>query len=900
MNRFIIALAIALLAAAGGYFFITKTADRPAPEDGPSTAAYIEMAENALATKGAVLIAHADFEQARAAGHGFLEQIDSLSFPDDMVKENRFLDALKEQGVDLKKQIDQLVAGFLVTEQGNRYVLMLRGNFDPAAIKSAFAQAFLIVDPGEEGNDVIFVYKSMKTCALTPPLQMHVTRKQVIITMPDLMPHLLARLQNNAPAEIDLSTWRHFRKTHFFSMGFMHPRETVAAIPHNGLREIAGKSLDSTVRTLFAGLAADPEAPGTGAFFETHIHAQDAAWAEKTLDRINLGRAAFRTMIAGKLPTAAKLEESFQVIRQENILKFSLPLQAEQMDETKDALHDLGNVVLSKGDAVNKVIDQFLKQREDTVPPHQLPRFSENYTGADLPLFSAGNAFIKADAAAGPFGIAVEKAALITQHGKTMTELTLYVHSEALHNIPADNLHIDDDASAVATVRITGVYDSEGKNLMAAEDCGPERNDRQTPLNVKSHLSFDNGTGTTHSYLEGRKTIRLVPGAGLQDIAKIDGRFTLQLPENIKSVRYRKPLEQQEIKTDAVRLHFRESDEYRLKYTIEGQKNHILAVHALNEQGHVLRNRSSLVSSSAFKNQRNVSRDIQGRIAGAEIIYTEASSEKAFLFEITDFFNHFDKKSDGRKAMLVQPENPADFPKYAQLYNFSQFCDKKTKAIALPPLQLCLHALKYRGRTQGIETKFSLAAPASPALVGNLTGIEFVIGRYRTGATTVGMLDHQFLTTALTPSGKGLPPYLAAPAITFRTPDPAGELEGEAVTGIIGKLVVHMPLKMGRASIKATHLGGRAEATDKSIAATITEIAQDQISFLIEGDTSRLVHLVPITADKKILPLKNILYHYEDGKTRVTLQPIGGRPEYMELIYATEKQMLQFPFDVRF
>src|SRR5690606_8706598 len=121
--------------------------------------------------------------------------------------------------------------------------------------------------------------------------------------------------------------------------GFMHPRETVAAIPHDELRNIAKQNLDATVQTVFAGLAPDPNAAGTGAFFETHIHAQSTAWVEKTLGRINLGRTAFRSMIAGKLPTAAKLEEDFQAAGQDNILKFSVPLHADKMDETKDALH---------------------------------------------------------------------------------------------------------------------------------------------------------------------------------------------------------------------------------------------------------------------------------------------------------------------------------------------------------------------------------------------------------------------------------------------------------------------------------------------------------------------------------------------------------------------------------
>jgi hypothetical protein len=900
MNRFIIALVMTVLIAAGGYYFISQKTAPSAPEDGPSPAAYLDMAENALATQGAILIAHADFEKARAAGQGFLEQIDSLSFPQDMINENRFLAALKEQGIDLKKQVDQAVAGFLVTDKGNRYALMLRGNFNPAAVKTAFEQAFLIVNNGEEGGDVIFIYKNMKTCGLTPPLQMHVTNKQIIITTPDMMPQLMTRLKNAVPAEIDLSAWRSFRKTHFFSIGFMRPRETVSVIPHDALREIVRSNLDATVQTVFAGLAPDPAAIGTTALFETDIHATSAEWAAKALDRINLGRAAFRTMIAGKLPTAAEMEKSLQATQQGNILKLSVPLHAAKMDETKDALHDVGNVVLSKGDAVNTVIDKFLKQREDTVPARELPQFSENYTGDQLPAFSPGNVFIKADAAAGPFGIAVEKAALITQNDNTLTELTLKVHSEALQNIPADNLNIDDDESAVATLQISGIYDPTGQNLMAKEDCGEERNNKETPLAVQSRLEFDNGTSATRHYLEGRKTLRLIPGATLQDIAKITGRVTLHLPQNIKSVRYAVPLEHQEVKTDAMRLYFRESDEHRLKYTVEGRKNHILAVHALNAQGYVLRNRSSLVNSSAFKNQRNVSRDIQGRVAGAEIIYTEGTQPQEFPFEINSFFHHFDRNTGGKKAMLMQPENPVDFPRYVQLYNFANFCGKKTRAIPLPPLQLCLKKLKYRGKKQGIETEFSLAAPASAALMGNLTGFEFVIGRYRTPQGSVELLDHQFLTTELAQSGKGLPPYLTAPSISFMTPDPAGELERQKITGIIGKLVVHMPLKMNRASVRALKLGGRMEATDKSIAATITEIRQDQISFLIEGDTSRLVHLVPITAGKKILPLKNITYRYEDGKTRVTLEPVGGIPEYMELIYATEKQMLQFPFDVRF
>ncbi|TNE28966.1 MAG: hypothetical protein EP349_07150 [Alphaproteobacteria bacterium] len=901
MNRFIIALVVVLLLAAGGYYFVSQNGTPTAPEDGPSPAAYLDMAENALATQGVILLAHADFEKARAAGQGFLEHIDSLSFPQDMEKENSFLSALKEQGINLKEQVDQAVAGFLVTENGNRYALMLRGNFNPAAVKNAFSQAFLIVNHGEEGGDVIFIYKNMKTCGLTPPLQMHVTGKQIIITTPDMMPQLLARLQNAVPAEIDLSAWRSFRKTHFFSIGFMRPRETVSVIPHDGLRDIVRSNLDATVQTVFAGLAPDPNAVGTTAIFETDIHATSAEWARKALDRINLGRTAFRAMIAGKLPTAAELEQNFQASQQENILKLSVPLHAAKMNETKDALHDVGNVVLSKGDAVNAVIDKFLKQREDTVPKRELPQFSENYTRDNLPAFSPANVFIKADAAAGPFGIAVEKAALITQHGRTITELTLKVHSESLKNIPADNLNIDDDASAVATVQISGVYDRMGEDLLAAEDCGTDSNNRETPLAVHSRLEFDNGTSSTHTYLEGRKTLRLIPEAALQDIAKITGRVTLQLPQNIKSVRYAAPLDQQEVKTDNARLYFRDNDEHRLKYTVEGRKNHILAVHALNEQGYVLRNRSSLVSSSAFKNQRNVSRDIQGRIAGAEIIYTDETQPQEFPFEINSFFNHFDADKDDRKAMLMQPENPANFPKYAQLYNnFAEFCGTKTKAIPLPPLQLCLKELKYHGRKRGIETKYSLAAPASPALMGNLTGIEFVIGRYRTPQGSVELLDHQFLTTELVQAGEGLPPYLSAPSISFMTSDPIGGLERQKITGIIGKLVVHMPLKMNRASIRAMNLGGRIEAYDKSIAATITSVSQDRISFLIEGDTSRLVHLVPITAAKKILPLKNVLYHYEDGKTRVTLEPIGGIPEYMELIYATEKQMLQFPFDVRF
>jgi len=899
MNRFIIALVVAALIVVGGYYFVNNS-HPPAPEDGPSTPAYLEMAESALATQGAVLIAHADIEKARATGQAFLEKIDSLSFPEDMAKENRFLTAMREQGIDLKKQLDQALSAFLVTEKGNRYVLMLRGNFKPADIRKAVEQAFVVVDPGEDGADMVFIYKNYRSCALSPPLRMHVTRKQIIVTTPDMMPILMERMTSNTPAEIDLTAWRNFRQTHFFSLGLMHPRETLASIPHPELQSIVGQSVTRDVETVFFGMSGDQNSAGTSAILEAEVHADNAEWPQKTANNIQLGRAAFRSLMAHKMPAAAQLEASFQVVPQGNTLKMSFPLTAQGMDETQDALRDIGNTVMSKTTGLGSAVDKLLKPRESVLTSGELPHFAQDYGHNKLPAFSGNLPFIKADTAAGPFAIALDKAVLATKHTRTYTELTFKARSEPLQNLPVDDMNIDDPDSAVATFQITGIYDDEGQNLLADEDCGADRNDKEKPLSIQGALEIINGKSILQSHLEGTKTVRLAAEYGLQDIARIDGKIVLTVPTSVKSVRYPQPLEDHALDTGQTRIFFRDSDPHKLKYAVEGKKNLILAVYGLNKQGQVLRNRSSLGTSSAFRKQRNVSRDIQGTIDAAEIVYADSTETQAYPFTITSFFTHFDSGSKHNAAVLAQPDDPKKFPELAKLYNFSGFCDKKSKTVTLPPLHLCLNDLKYHGKLWGMGTQYSLAIPASSALTGNLTGVEFVIGGYTTPRGYIELLDHQFLATDIQSAGKGGPPFLKASSISFRTRDPDALLDKQRITGIVGKIVLHMPLEMQREHIPNLNLGTRVEAPNNSIALTLREITQSSISFSVDGDVSRLVHLIPVTRGKKLLPLKSAAFSYDGARPILTLTPTGGTPASFEMIYATQKEMLQYPFHIKF
>ncbi|TVQ82605.1 MAG: hypothetical protein EA357_09150 [Micavibrio sp.] len=894
MSRTAIGPLIVVLVLVFGAIFVYLR--QPSPDD--EARAYIENAENALAMQEAVILAH--FDMHSAAG-----EIDFSRFPlpEAVSKDGRLLPALAQEGISLTEQAEHILGGFYVTEDGNRFALVAGGRFDGAAILRAVERAFFVVDRSETGFEVTFIRRNPHTCELSPPVRLYVTDRQIIVTTPDLMPKILTRQVGGAFAEVDLAGWRDFREKNAFSLNFLAPRETVSVIPYQMLRDAAGQAVDlrgESVYSVYLGAALPEETPDT-VILTAKFNTTDGAWAQETANKFEAGRNVMRRTVMTRIPFAEQIDRALTVTTADEFLAFTLPLALADVEDARAALQDAAGMLVS-GDLLTTALDQLRRGREQTIPLNELPEFHPNLGHDALPDFQEDLLTpVKIDAVTGPFGIGIEKAAFVEHDGRRVTEMTLRVASAALPNLPVETLHFGDTADAAASISVTGVYDAEGNPLMPHEDCGTDRNQEASGLTVQAGFHLQEEENIPYTALTGQKKIRLHENTALHNAAAIEGHITLHLPTTVKSRRFEQPLAGQILEAGGATLTFRNNDKNVLRYSISGEKRHILAVHPINSGGMVLNSRGGGATSSILQHgTRHISRDIQGEIVAVDVIYTENTVAQDYPFFITSFLNHFDTDARGHAPTVIRRETREHFAAYAQLYDFSNFCDEDARSAALPPLQLCFGDFRYQGRDRGINTRFSLAAPASTGLHGNLGGMEIVIGGYRTDAGPVELPGHQFILPQLDNSVPDRPPFLKALHVPFRTPDPDSLLEDRQITGVVGKVLLNLPQNIESKSTYATSLGQRVEADDKSMAVTLTEITQNSLTLELEGDTSRLVQVIPVTQDAQVLPLRNTVFTEKDGRGYLTLEPVGGHPVFLEIRYATEREILELPFDIRF
>ena len=881
-----------ILGGGAGYYYLTQKVAKA-----PPVPAYVQTAEQTLAMNGAVFMTHVNVAHAVALEKTFFGGDDPFPLLSQAQEDSKILPALQQNGVDLRQSLHHILGAFFVTPQGTGSVVLLYGQFDAAAVSKAIESAFMVTK--RENGILTFTYKDSKTCKISEPKTLQVSDNRIVIASERMMPVIQTRLSEQAAAEIDLTAWNAFRQGRLASFALLMPKETTKALSNGMTRMLVGSAMrkeGQDLESIFAGLAVKTGA-SAGLNLDTIINTSNAEWPQKTAASIAEAREKFRAESKENMPSLAKLDDYLTVTPGANDLQVSVTLNKKTLQDMQNIVRE---VIGSMFSGFSSGFGSSNPLEEKTVPAEELPQFLEHYTHAMVKPYNAkDHHFIKADTSVGPFGIMIEKAALIEKDNQKQVELALKVKTGALNNMPVESLHIDGPEGAAATLQLTGIYDDKNQNLFAIEDCGRDRNDEKVALSINTGYQYKDGKNTPYTYLEGKKKVRLLPKVKLRHVKKIDGTITLALPTNIQRKTLNMPLKNQTVETDKVRLFFKGIDKNDLKYEISGQNSHILAVHGLNKDGKVLKSNGGSASGGMLKSAgRSISRTMQGQVAGAEVIYTTNTVEQTYPFSVSSFFQQFETETWGKKIQVVKKDSKKEFAEVSKIYNFSAFCDPNDTAHPITPLQLCLRNIKYYGKHWGMRAQMELAAPASKGLTGNLSGIEIIIGGYKTKDGFIKLLDHQFVNTHLDTYPKDRPPYLKSQNISFRTADPDEVLKDKDVTAVIGKVIVSLPQTMSSKGMFAKRLGSSMTTKSKSLSLIVTEVSYDRITLEAKGDISQLVQIIPMSQDKKPLITKDVQVTSKDDKTFIELKPVGGQPEYLNVIYATKREIMEFPFEI--
>ncbi len=170
---------------------------------------------------------------------------------------------------------------------------------------------------------------------------------------------------------------------------------------------------------------------------------------------------------------------------------------------------------------------------------------------------------------------------------------------------------------------------------------------------------YVNNTFVQVPVVQGKKAVRLAPGAGVKDIAAITGYIDLRLPTRIETRRVEAPFEGQLVELPGLRIKLTESEPGAVKYEISGSSDRVLAVRGLNAAGQYLRSAGSYASNRMLGAGKTVSKSFAGTPAAVEFVIAAEEAVQRYPFEIAPVAPAFDQWDHPKPFSRVH-RGPAD------------------------------------------------------------------------------------------------------------------------------------------------------------------------------------------------------------------------------------------------
>ncbi len=503
--------------------------------------------------------------------------------------------------------------------------------------------------------------------------------------------------------------------------------------------------------------------------------------------------------------------------------------------------------------------------------------------------------FSFADAmAVGPFVVRINAFRLVDEDSGgigsgDLVEIEFDVLSGALSNLSNEPMH-QVPGAAQARLAITQVTAADGRQLLRDEPCGGERNDRPAELQAASRSLFVDGEFIQVPVVAGSKSVRLVSGAGVNDIARIAGRFELRLPTATENFRVEAPFAGQTVETDAVRILLKESAPGTVSYEISGAVDRVLGVRAVNAEGRYLRSVEAYGSGRLLGTGKSISKSFAGVPAAVEFIIATEEATATYPFAITNVAPHFDVW-DRPEPFLVATATSGLLQDPAIAIEYGDACAEIPGFSDLGPFRLCPDRLDVQwGAVRG---RFQVLGPNHVALYRNLSALELKFDRVGVlGDAEPAVLGaSQFLSLRDVYDQA----YLEDTSwISVELPEALGD---KTITSVKGRLVARVSQTLTSFSLDVSELGGQASHAS-GLEARLTGFANGALQFDIIGPRERIVQFIPRDGAGRALATINARLEAGDaaGSWRGSVS-VSGRPSILEIVVAESQETVEYGFE---
>lgn len=584
----------------------------PAWVGGDRTDAEVATAHG-LASDDILFLGHIDVGRIAMLEERLLGQRDPGALLGD---EDDLWTSLQRSGIDLRAQVDDALFAGYIGKDGLETAMVLLGRFDPERLRQWVGERYQVEDYFPSTRTVHFNSElAGDECAPGTHYAARFAENRVLVTSPGRLPELARRMQQPPRPAVDLDRWSRLSTEQIATLGLFAPdRLGEAADGLTGMILAGAGEANSRAETAYLGFA--PALMPPGLILQGEIVSSDLGYLQQTHQgaRDFLDRGRSRAEKAW--PELVPLYDRAEIEREGSTLQASLRLDTNFDDE----LGTLFTAVI--GDLFSVEPGDGKTRRTESIDEN--PR---RYTDIDADRIkpfthwdddTSGVAWHE-----GPFGIRVAGTRVVDD--RHVVEVA--IEGRGLPNTGKENSGL--------RMRVEDVLDRSGESLLATPECGVDENRSWVEIDRTSEGSvFRDGELVRYGSTQGSHELTLAEGATAADIAAIEGTLEYALPTRVEQRKLAQPLAGEVVETGNLRVRFQPGGEQSLAYQYSGDTERLLAVRALNEQGQVLRQSSSMRGDLFFGNGRRATVAYNGDVAAAEIVMARELQTQRYAFRL--------------------------------------------------------------------------------------------------------------------------------------------------------------------------------------------------------------------------------------------------------------------------
>lgn len=780
----------------------------------------------------------------------------------------------EDAGIDLANDISHATLALTAHESGDpRAAVALFGSFDPAAIEQALRDSPEIdVASGQAGGESVLHLQRTdpETCEESGPWALHLDGSRLLLAHTEEIGALLGAADPAAAGALrDLTRFQAFRAGQLVSGAFFIPDELPTT--DNFMVAMAAQAAKAQVhgfRAFYAG--ASPQIVPPGLEIDAFFEGVDAATTEQKLAAWQAAIETFRGSLAESMPTLAEILAALELHAEGVELHAQMKLSKGQLEKLQALPGELGSsmfggmtMTMDTGEAPQEQIDE------------NPLAFLVATSGAALAAYDPEVAFAgKADETSGPVGVRLSAARLLPSDGRTELEVEAFAT-----NVP--NLG---DLSERVFLEITNVEGKGGQELLAAEICGPDRNDK--PAAFSSTFGGE--------VLSGTKKVRIREGATADGVARIVGQAKILLPVRTESVRV-PAAEGETLERAGARLEITKAGGGSFSYDLTGETQRLLHLRALNAQGRPLSGAGS--TTSTLGAGKSGSRQFAGTVHEIEAVFALEEEELRFPFALGEARPGSDGETLAQKtsepvdaetaAMARGLENMLDQLAGQMAQAVERVVDGSDQPLARQragPFVVTLESIWAFG---GLMPRLEVMAPEIPGVAGNPTAIQLSLDeiRMRDGSRHAGPWAE------VLQMGQGFGKPGLTGSAQLRT---GAEGSAEDVQSIAGRVTIRLPEQVGTQRFASTELG--AGVTLPGLEVALVELGRDRFTLRASSGGERVLGARAFNAFGEELWMPDSSTEQgEDGTLALSFR-VTGVPAEIELRYAEKLSSAEYPF----